>query len=341
MYNAEMKLTKIGVDCTGKLTVLCGILDYSKTWPALIVHEDRTFAFVHQDTMPRDAVGHYGGCAVYLPLTDNNGGLNIALFANNGTQDTVEFRSINHRAYQRWPRVIVYDGELYEYLRPTNASFRPDNVGNVHHAVYKPLNHQLTYKDKAVMTTNTTAKATPRKANSKKIPHTPAKPVKAAKQPKVASAQKTAAGKAAVAKVKPAPKNTAATREAVKKPRNPAKPLPEKGAVKPEQKKAPKKTPKQPKPVFGIAKSITVDQLITFAKSDKTLNQSGKFVQILQFESSRKNFTVKLNAPVKVNNDLIVSVKLNSTDILLLDAEAAKVFRQIDVANVTLKFKRI
>lgn len=209
------------------------------------------------------------------------------------------------------------------------------------------------------MTTKKTAskakaeKTTPVKAGGKNAAATPAKKTTApakTPRPQVKPAQKTSEGKATTAKVKPAPKATAATREAVKKPRNPAKPLPQKGeakataAIAPAEKAAKKITAKKQmslKAVIGVAKTITVDQLINFAKSDKSLNQGGKFVQILQFESNRKSFTVKLNAPVKVNGELVSSVKLNNSDILLLDAEAAKVFRHIDVANVTLKFKRV
>lgn len=198
-----------------------------------------------------------------------------------------------------------------------------------------------------------TEKATPVKAGGKNVTATPAKKTTApakTPRPQVKPAQKTSEGKATTAKVKPAPKATAATREAVKKPRNPAKPLPQKGEAKattsiaPAEKAAKKITAKKQtslKAVIGVAKTITVDQLINFAKSDKSLNQGGKFVQILQFESNRKSFAVKLNAPVKVNGELVSSVKLNNSDILLLDAEAAKVFRHIDVANVTLKFKRV
>lgn len=210
------------------------------------------------------------------------------------------------------------------------------------------------------MTTKKTAskakaeKATPVKAGGNNAAATPAKKTTApakTPRPQVKPAQKTSEGKATTAKVKPVPKATAATREAVKKPRNPAKPLPQKGegkataAIVASAEKAAKKiTAKKQmslKAVIGVAKTITVDQLINFAKSDKSLNQGGKFVQILQFESNRKSFTVKLNAPVKVNGELVSVVKLNNSDILLLDAEAAKVFRHIDVANVTLKFKRV
>lgn len=195
-----------------------------------------------------------------------------------------------------------------------------------------------------------TVKTTTKTAAAKAQKATPAKPVK---QPQVKPAQKTPQGKATTAKVKPNPKATEATRESVKKtPRNQAKPLPKKThddkmaaaiksvADKSARKAADKKTANT-KAVIGVAKTVTVDQLINFAKSDKSINQGGKFVQILQFESSRKNFAVKLNAPVKVNGELVNAVKLNNTDVLLLDAEAAKVFRHIDVANVTLKFKRV
>ena len=209
------------------------------------------------------------------------------------------------------------------------------------------------------MTTKKTAskvkdeKTTPVKAGGKNAAATPAKKTTApakTPRPQVKPAQKTSEGKATTAKVKPAPKAIATTHEAVKKPRNPAKPLPQKGeakattAIAPAEKAAKKITAKKQmslKAVIGVAKTITVDQLINFAKSDKSLNQGGKFVQILQFESNRKSFTVKLNAPVKVNGELVSAVKLNNSDILLLDAEAAKVFRHIDVANVTLKFKRV
>lgn len=209
------------------------------------------------------------------------------------------------------------------------------------------------------MTTKKTAskvkaeKTTPVKAGGKNAAATPAKKTTApakTPRPQVKPAQKTSEGKATTAKVKPAPKAIATTHEAVKKPRNPAKPLPQKGEAKattsiaPAEKAAKKITAKKQmslKAVIGVAKTITVDQLINFAKSDKSLNQGGKFVQILQFESNRKSFTVKLNAPVKVNGELVSAVKLNNSDILLLDAEAAKVFRHIDVANVTLKFKRV
>ena len=181
----------------------------------------------------------------------------------------------------------------------------------------------------------TAAKTTAAKAESVIKPTAQKAPAKkAGKVEPVAKPGK----KVTTAKVVPAPKNISTTRK------NVAKPLPKKidGKIAAPIKAASAKKEAPAKAVVGIAKTITVDQLLNFAKSEKTLSQGGKFVQVLQIESTRKALSFKLSAPVKVNGELVSSVKLSNTDIMLLDAEAAKVFRHIDGgANVTLKFKRI
>ena len=188
----------------------------------------------------------------------------------------------------------------------------------------------------------TAAKTTAAKAESVIKPTAQKAPAKkAGKVEPVAKPGK----KVTTAKVVPAPKNISTTRK------NVAKPLPKKTddkiaahikAASAHIKAASAKKAAPAKAVVGIAKTITVDQLLNFAKSEKTLSQGGKFVQVLQIESTRKALSFKLSAPVKVNGELVSSVKLSNTDIMLLDAEAAKVFRHIDGgANVTLKFKRI
>ena len=282
-YSPNMTITTMGIK-RGSLFVLCGILDYSKTWPPYLTYDDKEYEFSNNTAMPNECVGHYGGCAEYKIVKSN--------YCQKGN-DTMTVKETTKTATAAKPSKVA----------ATRGKSNP--------------------KKPAVKSVGKAAEVKATRGKSE-----PVKPV-----------TKTKAGKVATAKVVPAPKNTADTRK------NVAKPLPPKkndDKIAANIKAASAKKAAPAKVVVGIAKTITVDQLLNFAKTEKTLSQGGKFVQVLQLESSRKVLSFKLSAPVKVNGELVSSVKLNNTDILLLDAEAAKVFRHIDGgANVALKFKRI
>lgn len=337
-----MQITPIGKTDYGTYRVFCSLLDYSKEWPALINVDGHLFEFKTNVAMPRDAAGEYGGCAEYAPLNLEQRKLDTDKFTYAqvfGESENLIY-ILNRKTADRdekWPNVAVINNHVCTLLHIM--------IDSAMYEVFHKANNEvstMTVKktEKKAATPKADPKATPPKAGARKVATAPAKPVKAPAKSKPVEPVAKPGKKVATAKVVPDPKNTASTRK------NVAKPLPKKGEVKEAISKADaaKKVVKKAaaKPVIGVAKTVTVDQLLTFAKSEKSIGQNGKFVQVLQLESSRKVLRWKLSAPIRFNGELTDTIAVGGNDILLLDAEAAKILRHIDGgANVTMKFKRI
>jgi hypothetical protein len=362
-----MQITPIGRTDYGTYRVFCSLLDYSKEWPALINVDGHLFEFKTNVAMPREAAGEYGGCAEYAPLNLEQRKLNTDKFTYSqvfGENENLIY-ILNRKTADRdekWPNVavinnhvctllhIMIDSAMYEVFHKANNEVSTMTVKKTE----KKSTGQATPKAAAPAKKAAAPKVTPPKAGARKVATVPAKPVKAPakKEQKPVEPVAKPGKRVATAKVVPDPKNTANTRKHV------ANPLPKKGEVKEAKKplsnkklqealsksEAAKKTVKKAavKAVVGVAKTITVDQLLSFAKSEKSIGQGGKFVQVLQLESSRKVLRWKLSAPIRFNGTLTDNITVGGNDILLLDAEAAKVLRNIDAgSNVTMKFKRI